>query len=981
MKEAFKFQFIFRVMRISLCQFLLVGLWALGTAKATDGQAQALLSKKVTVDIQEQGIENVLGNLEKQVNGKFVYSAKMIGSDRKVSVKAAQKPLYKVLDETLKPLGLHYRVTDNLIIISRSDKSAGGPSMGIRSRAAGHTVSGKITDVSGETLSGVTVILSYNNLGVVTDINGTYSFTDIPDGSYTLNVTSIGFTAIKKEIQVAGQDVQLNIEMKDDILQLQEIVVTGGNPKKKIESSVAITTINNKDIQTRAPLNSTDLLKAIPGLTVESTGGDGPGNVWVRGFPQQGGYIFLGIMEDGLPVLPTGFNSIPSVDQYYKTDLTIKNIEAVRGGNASIVMTNTPGAVINNLSYTGADKTYGKFKATTGLSQGLYRLDGNVGGKVSDQIRYNIGGFFRIDKGIVPPGYTANQGGQLKGNMTFNFKNQKGFVRVYGKYLNDKVQWMLTSFYPYDGSGKPAKSGNFDMVTQSLATVDTKFSYTDASGVTHNYDFADGMHTKQGSGGFQFNYLLDNGWEVNNNFRYQHTNRTVTAGIPASIITYNGSTPYYYLDGSEAGLKAGDRIVNVTGIGQQGKDVQIVDYLDFKKSISNHNVGFGVGIHQFNRNDGPNYNFSYQQEFKENPKRLLTSPTGAKITATNLATVIGDTRTLSAYASDEITLNPQWRLDLGVRIDNQNVDGKRPFYAFKADGTPDYTKGAGLTIAGYTDYSETITNWAATAGLNYKINNEAALFARATRAYNAPTIADYNATAYDPAKIKKRPVYLGEVGVKYAKNDFSLFASASYSAIKNVSLSITVPTISSGNQVLVAFGSTRTYSAEFEASYKLTKALSLRWTGTLQDSKYTDYTANTNTNSAIVAILGDTTYSFTGKRTERVPVFNTELSATYDYKKFNIYLAGNYIGSRFTSPSDSYKLPAYVLMKGGAGYNFTKAINVRFWVDNLLNARVLTEGDVRGDQFRNFAAVEKGTMMPGRTILPRSFWLSLSYEF
>ena len=141
MKEAFKFQFIFRVMRISLCQFLLVGLWALGTAKATDGHAQALLSKKVTVDIQEQGIENVLGNLEKQVNGKFVYSAKMIGSERKVSVKAAQKPLYKVLDETLKPLGLHYRVTDNLIIISRSDKSAGGPAAAspatsIRSRRA-----------------------------------------------------------------------------------------------------------------------------------------------------------------------------------------------------------------------------------------------------------------------------------------------------------------------------------------------------------------------------------------------------------------------------------------------------------------------------------------------------------------------------------------------------------------------------------------------------------------------------------------------------------------------------------------------------------------------------------------------------------------------------------------------------------------------------------------------------------------------------
>ncbi len=459
---------------------------------------------------------------------------------------------------------LHYRVTENLIIISRTSKDA-AQSFSIKSKAPNYTVSGKIKDSKGETLGGVTVLLNYKSNGVVTDINGAFSFVDIPDGSYTLTVSSIGFTGVKKEIQVTGGDLQVDIELKDDVLQLQEIVVTGGNPKKKIESSVAITTINNKDIQTRAPLNSTDLLKAIPGLTVESTGGDGPGNVWVRGFPQQGGYIFLGIMEDGLPVLPTGYNSLPSVDQYYKTDLTIRNIEAVRGGNASIVMANTPGAVINNLSYTGAEKTYGKFKATTGLSQGLYRLDGNVGGKVNSNIRYNIGGFYRTDKGIVSPGYTANQGGQLKGNMTYNFKNQKGFVRVYGKYLNDKVQWMLTSYYPYDGTGKPTKSGSFDMVNQSLATIDTKFSYTGADGVTRNYDMSDGMHTKQGAGGFQFNYTTDQGWEINNNFRYQHTNMNVTAGIPASNVAYNGTTQYYYLDGTAASLKAGDRLVNVTG--------------------------------------------------------------------------------------------------------------------------------------------------------------------------------------------------------------------------------------------------------------------------------------------------------------------------------------------------------------------------------------------------------------------------------
>ncbi|MNR37313.1 Vitamin B12 transporter BtuB [compost metagenome] len=130
-----------------------------------------------------------------------------------------------------------------------------------------------------------------------------------------------------------------------------------------------------------------------------------------------------------------------------------------------------------------------------------------------------------------------------------------------------------------------------------------------------------------------------------------------------------------------------------------------------------------------------------------------------------------------------------------------------------------------------------------------------------------------------------------------------------------------------------------------------------------------------------MAELGDRVYSFTGKRTERVPSLNTELSATYDVKKFNVFVAASYIGNRYTSPSNSYKLPAYVVMKAGAGYNFTKALSFRVWADNLTDARVLTEGDVRGDQFRDFSQVAPGSLMIGRTLLQRTFFGSLSYSF
>jgi len=518
------------------------------------------------------------------------------------------------------------------------------------------------------------------------------------------------------------------------------------------------------------------------------------------------------------------------------------------------------------------------------------------------------------------------------------------------------------------------------MASQSIVPLQTEWSYNDPATGNHNFSLTDGIHTKLGSAGFQFNYLTDGGWQIVNNFRYQNTHTNSTYTVPAGIAARTAATPYYYPGGAAAPFVTGDYVITSSANGQINSDVQLVNYLDLKKTIKNHSLGIGAGIHQYNRDD-LRYAFRSFSEFKEHPSILLQSPTAAERTIQTKNTFIGDTRTLSAYASDEIKISKQWRLDIGARIDNQNVKGDRPYYALNANGTVNTTAAATSTILGYTAYDETLTNWSASLGANYKINNTASIFARATKAYNAPNIGDYNAAAYNAANIKKRPVYLGEIGFKYAKNNLAIFASGSYSAIKNVSLTINVPTTAAGTQALVAFGSTRTWSAEYEVSYKIAKPLSLRLTGTLQDSKYTDYEASTKGNAAVLAEFGDRVYSFTGKRTERVPVLNTELGANYDYKNFNLYVAANYVGSRFTSPSDSYRLPAYVVMKAGAGYNFTKKVSIRFWADNLLNAKVLTEGDVRGDQFRDFSAVTPGTLMIGRTLLQRTFWGSLAYSF
>ena len=962
--------------RVSIYQLLAITIFTC-SAFAKNADAQDFLNKQISIKADQTDIKTIIEKTEFLAKVKFVYSPQLINSDRKVSINVVNQKLKYFLENSLKRYDVGYRIVKDQILLYSIPANNNLEIL----KAFEGVVTGKVTDGKGNPLPGVSVSVKGKTIGTTTDENGSFSLKGLTVDSRILVVRYVGFISKEVNLSPGNADENLTISLSEDNLQLESVMVTGGNPKKKLESSVALTSVSSKDITNRAPLNSTDLLKAIPGLTVESTGGDGPGNVWVRGFPQAGGYIFLGIQEDGLPLLPTGFNTTPSVDQYYKTDLTIQNIEAIRGGNASIIQANTPGAVVNNLSYVGADKQYGQVKFTTGFSQGLYRFDGNTGGKISDNVKYNIGGFYRTDNGVVDQGFNpANRGGQIKGNMTFNFKNNKGFIRVYGKYLNDKVQFLLTSYYPYDGTGKPTTYRDYNIATQSIVPVQTEWSYNDPANGMHNFSLTDGMHTKLGSGGFQFNYLTDGGWQIVNNFRYQNTHTNVTYTAPGGIAARTATTPYYLPGGTVSPFVAGDQVITSNAQGQFNTDVQIIDYLDLKKTIKNHSLNIGGGIHQYNRDD-LRYAFRSFTEFKEHPSIILQSPTALERTITTKNTFIGDTRTLSVYAGDEIKLSDKWRVDIGARIDNQNVQGDRPYYALNADGTVNIRAAASPTILGYTSYDETLTNWAASIGANYKISSTSSVFARATKAYNAPNIGDYNASAYNGANIKKRPVYLGEVGFKYAKNNLAIFASGSYSAIKNVSLSINVPTAAAGQQALVAFGSTRTFSAEYEISYKIAKPLSLRFTGTLQDSKYTDYEANTSGNAAVAAEFGNRVYSFTGNRTERVPVLNTELGANYDYKNFNLYVAANYVGSRYTSPSDSYKLPSYVVMKAGAGYNFTKKLALRVWADNLLDAKVLTEGDVRGDQFRDFANVAPGQLMIGRTLLQRTFWGSLAYSF
>ena len=132
-----------------------------------------------------------------------------------------------------------------------------------------------------------------------------------------------------------------------DGLNMERVVVTGTTTgSSKMKTSVSISTIEGDVIKNSAALSAAEVLRAVPGVRAESSGGEGNANITVRGVPvSAGGARYVQIQEDGLPVLQSGDFNFITPDSYVKIDGTLDHLEVVRGGSASTLATNAPGGI------------------------------------------------------------------------------------------------------------------------------------------------------------------------------------------------------------------------------------------------------------------------------------------------------------------------------------------------------------------------------------------------------------------------------------------------------------------------------------------------------------------------------------------------------------------------------------------------------------------------------------------------------------
>ncbi|MDN3676100.1 TonB-dependent receptor [Flavobacterium paronense] len=847
------------------------------------------------------------------------------------------------------------------------------------------SLSGKVTDSKGEAIAGANVVINNAGKSTATNADGIYSISGLSDGPVTVTVSYIGAASQNQTATISGTTT-LDFQLQDDSKQLEEVVVTGVvNPRAKIKSSVSITTLDVKQVEQSAPRSTAEIFRTIPGIRSESSGGEGNANIAVRGVPiSSGGSKYLQLQEDGLPVLLFGDIAFATSDIFTRFDRNIAKIEAIRGGSASTLSSNSPGGIINFISKTG--KTEGGSMATSfGLDYNDFRTDLEYGARIGDGLYFHAGGFYRAGEGVRSPGFVANNGGQVKFNITKEF--EKGSVTVYAKFLNDRAAAFMPMPMKVTGTNDSPNWGSisgYDATHGALQSVFLSHNVgLGPDGQLRRASVADGMHPVSKSIGANATFELADGWKVTENGRYSSNSGGFIAPFPAEVASaatiansFGAGSTLTYADSGTAFNNPNGLVTRIHMF-----DTQLNDFNNFMNDLritkKFDKIGVTAGYFKSIQNISMSWLWnSYLQEVSDdNPRLINVTDAGGNLLSQNGLYAYGvpawgncctrnyDTQyNVSApYANVSFDATDKLSLEGGLRYDKGQVNGS---FAGSSQTTFDINNDniisapessvSAINTANTTavDYDYSYVSYS--VGANYLLNAQQSFFARFSRGASAKAdrILFSGLNYLDGGKINSLDFLTqAELGYKRKFSKGYLYATLfSSKTDEQGGYEATSNSIIQNNY--------KSLGLELETSYNVNEDLNLRGAFT-----YTKAEITSGTNQ--------------GNEARRQPKMMYNFIPTYKFSKQKNAVGLSFIGQTkaFTQDSNELVMDGFVLVNGFVEFTVTKGLSLNVAGNNLLNTLAITEAE-EGSITNNTTNYVRARPLPGRSIS-----MSLSYKF
>jgi iron complex outermembrane receptor protein len=205
-------------------------------------------------------------------------------------------------------------------------------------------ISGKVLDETNQPLPGATVTVKGTQKSTATDASGNFRLTGVANGAVTLQISFVGYTTLEKVVNVSG-NVSVNISIKPQSNDLNEVVVVGYGTERKKDLTGSIATVTAKDFNTGAVTTPEQLIQGkVAGVSITSnSGAPGSGStITLRGGSSINASNSPLIVLDGVPLSPDGIGGVSNpLDLINPNDIASFNIlkdasaAAIYGNRAS----------------------------------------------------------------------------------------------------------------------------------------------------------------------------------------------------------------------------------------------------------------------------------------------------------------------------------------------------------------------------------------------------------------------------------------------------------------------------------------------------------------------------------------------------------------------------------------------------------------------------------------------------------------------
>lgn len=312
---------------------------------------------KVSIRMNNVKLDKILNEIENQTDYLFIYN-NQVDINKITSVKVKNEAVAQVLDRILSGTGINYELEGTHIILTTEAIKD------LHAQQQAKTVTGTVTDVSGEPIIGANIRIKGTTTGTITDIDGNFSIKAEPQS--VIEVSYIGY--LTQETVINNQK-SIRFLLKEDTKTLDEVVVIGYGVQKKADLTRSVANINTEKLNTQSNANIGQALQGkIAGVDIVSQGG-APGSgtrIMVRGIGTLNNasplYIVDGMYMNSIDHINP--NDIASIDVL--KDASSAAIYGSRAANGVIIVTtkegsNTEGKPIIDLSVNLGISTASKF--------------------------------------------------------------------------------------------------------------------------------------------------------------------------------------------------------------------------------------------------------------------------------------------------------------------------------------------------------------------------------------------------------------------------------------------------------------------------------------------------------------------------------------------------------------------------------------------------------------------------------------------